>query len=432
VGYLEPVALFRNTGRPPAVIPSGHLIEADTRGSPHAQTLVAGLFTSFTTPLRAASNVHTKSLTAFTMKDVREPLAAPDQTPKISLIETVPTDATRTAARKSSVIATKTQSSGLTGSPQEAFDGHSIESRRAIFEKAGCKENADQRFDGASRTADPPTARVVNSDEVDVDGSEPTPPSSASDPGFETSDDDRLESTLDLHLLTPNDWRILRTARLRALFDSPHAFTSSYACESGLGEPEWRRMFDSATWIVAREAEDVIGLARTVGEAERPAPRHIESIWVAPTHRRRGVCRALLCALVEIECSMGVTDLLLWVLEDNRDAQRVYDALGFEPTGERQPMAPAGRYERRLKLSIGRLQSDEPAARRLAVDRRSTKVDQSPRLELEEVHSLPCAADIVYTGGEPLPFVEVLLPGSEESHAQVSSDGVVELPLGGC
>jgi len=44
-----------------------------------------------------------------------------------------------------------------------------------------------------------------------------------------------MESTLELDLLTPVDWRVLRAARLYALLDSPDAFTSSYAYESAWG-----------------------------------------------------------------------------------------------------------------------------------------------------------------------------------------------------
>jgi ribosomal protein S18 acetylase RimI-like enzyme len=161
-----------------------------------------------------------------------------------------------------------------------------------------------------------------------------------------------IEVNLALHPLIPVDWRMLRAARLRALLDSPHAFTSSYACESEWGEPEWRRMFDAATWFIVRDAKEVVALARSVDGPEQPATRHIESIWVAPTHRRRGVLRALVQALVERERLMGVTDLLLWVLEDNYPAQRAYQALGFEPTGERQRLPDFRRFERRLRLAI--------------------------------------------------------------------------------
>ena len=158
-----------------------------------------------------------------------------------------------------------------------------------------------------------------------------------------------MESTLDLQLLAPLDWRVLRAARLQALLDSPHAFMSSYAHESGWGEAQWWRVFDTATWIVAHDGKNLIGLAASVREPEDSATRHVESVWVTPKHRLRGVSRALIRELAEIERRMGVTELLLWVLEDNRDAQRAYEALGFEPTGERQFLLPFGRFERRFR-----------------------------------------------------------------------------------
>ena len=161
-----------------------------------------------------------------------------------------------------------------------------------------------------------------------------------------------MESTLNLQLLTSSDWRLLKVARLQALCDSPHAFISHYDDESGLSDLEWQRLLESATWIVAEEAEKVVGLAASVGEPALPWERHIESTWVSPTHRRRGVFRAMLSALVELERRKGVTDLLLWVLHDNHGAERAYELLGFEPTGELQYLPELDRYERRLRLRI--------------------------------------------------------------------------------
>jgi GNAT superfamily N-acetyltransferase len=163
-----------------------------------------------------------------------------------------------------------------------------------------------------------------------------------------------MKSTLELQqqLLAPADWRVLRAARLRALLDSPHAFTSNYALESNWGELEWRRVLTAATWVVAHEAGSVIGMAKAVIEPELPAARIVESAWVAPTHRRRGVLRALLQKLAETASVVQVTELMLWVLEDNHDAQNAYRALGFEPTGERQFLPTVGRFERRLVLRV--------------------------------------------------------------------------------
>jgi hypothetical protein len=130
-----------------------------------------------------------------------------------------------------------------------------------------------------------------------------------------------MESILDLQLLSPVDWRVLKEARLRALQDSPHAFMSCYDDELRLSEWEWRRMFEVSTWIVARESDDVVGLARSVGDLARPWTRHVESR----------------------------------VLDDNHDAQRVYETLGFQPTGERQFLPDLGRFERRFTLGIRHL-----------------------------------------------------------------------------
>jgi RimJ/RimL family protein N-acetyltransferase len=60
----------------------------------------------------------------------------------------------------------------------------------------------------------------------------------------------------------------------------------------------------------------------------------------------------LLHGLAEIDRQMGVTELMLWVLEDNQDAQRAYQVLGFESTGDRQFLPSLGQFELRLRLEI--------------------------------------------------------------------------------
>jgi ribosomal protein S18 acetylase RimI-like enzyme len=152
---------------------------------------------------------------------------------------------------------------------------------------------------------------------------------------------------LDVRPLEPGDWHVLRTIRLRALAESPRAFTSHYHRESRWNEHQWRRRFDTAHWIVAVEGDQLIGLAGLVDC--HPEEQHIESIWVAPTHRNRGVFRSLLDDLIEIARRAGLTDLWLWVLEDNVCARRAYERLGFEWTGERQPIRP-GHWRRELRL----------------------------------------------------------------------------------
>jgi GNAT superfamily N-acetyltransferase len=155
---------------------------------------------------------------------------------------------------------------------------------------------------------------------------------------------------LDVEVLAADDWMTLRDVRLRALRDSPAAYVSSYEVEQGWSETEWRRGFADALWVVVRRRHRVVGLARSVRVDGRPPDeRHLESVWVEPGYRRTGVMRAVLRFLAGRE--PDVRDWLVWVLTGNADARKVYERLGFVPTGERQPVPDAsGRHEERLRL----------------------------------------------------------------------------------
>lgn len=162
-----------------------------------------------------------------------------------------------------------------------------------------------------------------------------------------------INPVLEIRQLVRSEWSMLRAARLDALRDSPAAYTSTYTREASLGEDQWRQRFDSAHWVVALDGGEVIGLAGLVGGTMHGDDRYIESTWVAPTHRRRGVLRSLLDRLVEIGRADHRDSLFLWVVGDNHVAQRAYGELGFVSTGEEQPLGQGtGRTERRLRLDV--------------------------------------------------------------------------------
>jgi GNAT superfamily N-acetyltransferase len=145
---------------------------------------------------------------------------------------------------------------------------------------------------------------------------------------------------------------LLRTIRLRALAESPDAFTSYYHCERWWTERRWRRRLDAADWIVAVDRGELIGLASVVS-CNPEEPHHVESIWVEPAYRGRGVLRSLVHYASQLARRCGHDDLWLWVLEDNCCAQLVYERLGFVRTGERQAVDPAHlRFELRMRLTI--------------------------------------------------------------------------------
>src|SRR5918993_2088281 len=62
----------------------------------------------------------------------------------------------------------------------------------------------------------------------------------------------------------------------------------------------------------------------------------IQSVYVAPEHRRRGVYRALYAhVLAQARAEGGVCGIRLYVERDNADALRTYEALGMVDSGYR-------------------------------------------------------------------------------------------------
>ena len=83
----------------------------------------------------------------------------------------------------------------------------------------------------------------------------------------------------------------------------------------------------------SREAERWSGWPVRLSSPHDLRRDYLESIWVDPARRRYGVFRALLHKLADLERHMGVTELLLWVLEDNHTARHAYEAVGFRRPG---------------------------------------------------------------------------------------------------
>jgi ribosomal protein S18 acetylase RimI-like enzyme len=231
-----------------------------------------------------------------------------------------------------------------------------------------------------------------------------------------------MHSGLNLRFLRPADWWTLRDARLAALQDSPHAFTSHYGHERWWTEKDWRRSLKSSTWMVAQAAGEAAGLARSVREPGIPRARNLESIWVAPSYRHQGVCRDLVRALAKRERRMGATQLLLWVLDGDHDALRAYEALGFRPMGGPQFLRAFGRWEQRLGVQISCLRQPVPTAGSLSLNRGSPKLSNGPIFQPQETHPLPGAPNVVYGVRELLPVGEVLSPSVDEVHAEIVRD----------
>lgn len=139
--------------------------------------------------------------------------------------------------------------------------------------------------------------------------------------------------------ITADDWELMRDVRLAALAEAPSAFGSTYAREADFTEERWRGRISerSVTFFAHQETADATptGLA---GVYVEDGAAELVSMWVRPSARGLGVGEALVEAAAAWAKTRDFGSLLLWVTESNAPAVRLYERLGFTPTGDRQPL----------------------------------------------------------------------------------------------
>ena len=156
--------------------------------------------------------------------------------------------------------------------------------------------------------------------------------------------------TFELRRITPDDWRLLRDVRLRALTDAPDAFGSTRARVDGLTEAEWRSRADNGglTLVAVDDTVDDTGdgprgLAMGGALASDGGPTvAVWGMWTDPKARGRGIGGALLDALVawcrDPSSRPAHDEVRLHVTQGNDAARRLYLSRGFEPTGTWEPL----------------------------------------------------------------------------------------------
>jgi ribosomal protein S18 acetylase RimI-like enzyme len=106
---------------------------------------------------------------------------------------------------------------------------------------------------------------------------------------------------------------------------------------------------------------EVVGFL-TLGAARDPdldvgRTGEIWGIYISPAYWRRGIGKRLAEEAERILKSRGYEDAVLWVLEDNQQARRFYEAMGFSLDGESKTVdwgAPlkAVRYRKALQSVV--------------------------------------------------------------------------------
>jgi ribosomal protein S18 acetylase RimI-like enzyme len=105
--------------------------------------------------------------------------------------------------------------------------------------------------------------------------------------------------------------------------------------------------------IVAEDGSGLIGFAHTVFDDDAIWGALLDNLHVAHAQTRRGVGRQLMRMTARAVIERG-TGLYLWVLEQNVDGQKFYEALGARRVQE-APVVPPGGVSGRLRGSPTKL-----------------------------------------------------------------------------
>lgn len=149
---------------------------------------------------------------------------------------------------------------------------------------------------------------------------------------------------VEVRRLRSTEWRELRDLRLQALRNSPLAFGSTYEREAAYTEERWQEWAASSAAgekqvaIVALAGDSWVAMAGgylpTPDDPGAPSLAWLVAVYVHPTWRGRGLGRAVSEGVISWAREREAAEVRLHVADWNDAARRVYEELGFTPTGD--------------------------------------------------------------------------------------------------
>ena len=147
----------------------------------------------------------------------------------------------------------------------------------------------------------------------------------------------RLHPSVTLRRLLPDDWRLLREARLQALGDTPEWFDSTFGREATFDEDTWRQRCATTVQLVAVTEDGAPGGTGGMARLDSdPSGCELMGLWVAPELRSLGVAARLVHEMLDVARRSGAEHVTLWVAPRNTSARTLYQRSGFRVTGERE------------------------------------------------------------------------------------------------
>jgi ribosomal protein S18 acetylase RimI-like enzyme len=134
------------------------------------------------------------------------------------------------------------------------------------------------------------------------------------------------------------DWQTLKTIRLMALLDAPHAFGVSHAQAAAYTDAQWRERASAETqpvYLLALIDGRAVGM---IGGVSAQHEYNLITMWVDPAARGCGAAQSLMAALKEVALKQGSRKVALTVSPDNLKAVSLYRTQGFAFVDEWQTL----------------------------------------------------------------------------------------------
>jgi GNAT superfamily N-acetyltransferase len=136
---------------------------------------------------------------------------------------------------------------------------------------------------------------------------------------------------------------LLKQVRLAALSDSPDAFSRTLDEAKRLPDTTWQERAAGSTSFsaIAIEANEPVGIAVGIPDADDETRAYLVSMWVAPGSRGTNIAIALLDLVQSWATDHGADTLFAGITKANTRAEAFYRKCGFETHSGVSPEHPA-------------------------------------------------------------------------------------------
>ena len=129
---------------------------------------------------------------------------------------------------------------------------------------------------------------------------------------------------------TLEDLDIIVQFQMDMAFESEGTILNKNSLEKGVGAA--LKDADRGRYLVAKVKEEVVGslmLTREWSDWNNCWYLWVQSVYVVPTHRGKGIYTTMYQKVKDIAREEGIRQIRLYVDKDNTSAQRVYNQLGM-------------------------------------------------------------------------------------------------------